>query len=56
MVESWVVGTPADWKPGDDVMVVPSIPTKEEPTRFPKGVTRIPLPSGKDYMRITPHP
>ncbi|CAH1271131.1 PRDX6 [Branchiostoma lanceolatum] len=56
MVESWVVGTPADWKPGDDVMVVPSIPKKEESTRFPKGVTRVALPSGKDYMRLTPHP
>ncbi|XP_078603816.1 peroxiredoxin-6-like [Branchiostoma floridae x Branchiostoma japonicum] len=53
MVESWVVGTPANWRPGDDVMVVPSIPKKEEATRFPKGVTRFSMPSGKDYMRLT---
>src|SRR5512147_2393756 len=33
------VATPVNWKDGEDCVVVPSIPTEEARSRFPKGVT-----------------
>lgn len=45
------VATPADWKDGDDCVVVPSIPTEEAREKFPKGVTEI-----RPYLRLTPQP
>ena len=32
------VATPANWKDGEDCVVVPSIPTEEARTKFPKGI------------------
>ncbi|MEM8779155.1 MAG: peroxiredoxin, partial [Cyanobacteria bacterium P01_G01_bin.49] len=45
------VATPANWKDGDDCVVVPSIPTEEAKQKFPKGVTEV-----KPYLRMTPQP
>jgi alkyl hydroperoxide reductase subunit AhpC len=45
------VATPADWKQGEDVVILPSIPDSEIPGRFPKGATHI-----KPYLRTTPQP
>jgi alkyl hydroperoxide reductase subunit AhpC len=45
------VATPANWKDGDDCVVVPSISTEEAKQKFPKGVTEI-----KPYLRMTPQP
>jgi hypothetical protein len=45
------VATPADWKEGDDVIVVPAISTEEAVKKFDKGVTVI-----KPYLRYTPQP
>lgn len=45
------VATPANWKHGDDVVVVPSIKTEDIPAKFPKGHTVI-----KPYLRMTPQP
>jgi len=45
------VATPANWKRGEDCIVVPTVPDDELESRFPKGVTRI-----KPYLRITPSP
>ncbi len=45
------VATPANWKDGEDCVVVPSIPTEEARTKFPKGVKEI-----KPYLRMTPQP
>lgn len=45
------VATPANWKDGDDCVVVPSIPTDEARNKFPKGVKEI-----KPYLRMTPQP
>ncbi|XP_013869268.1 peroxiredoxin-6 [Austrofundulus limnaeus] len=50
------VATPADWKPGVCVMVPPSIPEEEAASMFPAGVYSKELPSGKKYLRYTPHP
>lgn len=43
-------------KPGDSVMVPPSIPEQEAMTLFPAGVYTKDLPSGKKYLRYTPQP
>lgn len=45
------VATPANWKDGDDCVVVPSISTEDAKQKFPKGVTEI-----KPYLRMTPQP
>lgn len=45
------VATPANWKHGDDVVVVPSIKTEDIPAKFPKGHKVI-----KPYLRTTPQP
>ncbi|XP_070688926.1 peroxiredoxin-6 [Pempheris klunzingeri] len=47
------VATPVDWKPGDKVMVIPSLSDAEAATLFPSGVTTKELPSGKRYLRYT---
>ncbi|NXF88083.1 PRDX6 protein, partial [Eubucco bourcierii] len=50
------VATPVDWKPGDSVMVVPTLADEEAKKLFPKGVFTKDLPSGKKYLRYTPQP
>lgn len=45
------VATPADWKAGEDVVVVPAIKTEDIPAKFPKGFREI-----KPYLRMTPQP
>lgn len=50
------VATPVDWKCGDSVMVVPTLPDEEAKKLFPKGVFTKDLPSGKKYLRYTPQP
>lgn len=45
------VATPADWKQGEDVIVVPAVSTEDALKKFPKGVKVI-----KPYLRYTPQP
>jgi alkyl hydroperoxide reductase subunit AhpC len=45
------VATPANWKDGEDCVVVPAIATADIPSIFPKGHTEI-----KPYLRMTPQP
>lgn len=45
------VATPADWKPGEDVIVVPAISTEDAILKFEKGITVV-----KPYLRYTPQP
>jgi alkyl hydroperoxide reductase subunit AhpC len=51
LTDNFGVATPVNWKDGDDVVVVPSIPTDEARQKFPKGVNEI-----KPYLRMTPQP
>jgi alkyl hydroperoxide reductase subunit AhpC len=51
LTANYGVATPADWKDGEDVVVVPAIKTEDIPAKFPKGYTAI-----KPYLRITPQP
>ncbi len=45
------VATPADWKHGEDVIVVPAVSTEDAIKKFPKGVNVV-----KPYLRYTPQP
>ncbi|EDS31152.1 peroxiredoxin-6 [Culex quinquefasciatus] len=47
------VATPADWTPGQWCMVQPSVKEEDLATMFPGGVTKVDLPSGKQYLRKT---
>jgi 1-Cys peroxiredoxin 6 len=48
--------TPVDWKQGENVIVQPSVKQEELSTLFPKGVETVSVPSGKQYLRVTPQP
>jgi alkyl hydroperoxide reductase subunit AhpC len=45
------VATPADWKQGEDVIVVTAVSTEDAIKKFPKGVKVV-----KPYLRYTPQP
>jgi hypothetical protein len=45
------VATPVNWKQGDDVIILPSVPEEEAKQKFPAG-WRAPKP----YMRIVAQP
>lgn len=51
LTDNYSVATPANWKDGDDCVVVPSISTDDAKVKFPKGVTEV-----KPYLRMTPQP
>ena len=52
LTDSHKVATPANWKDGDDVVIVPSIQDPAElAQRFPKGFKAV-----RPYLRITPQP
>ncbi|MDE3253837.1 MAG: peroxiredoxin [Bacteroidota bacterium] len=51
LTADYSVATPADWKEGEDVVVVPSISTEDAIKKFPKGVKVV-----KPYLRYTPQP
>lgn len=45
------VATPVNWKFGEDVIIVPSVPDEEAKVRFPNGWKTV-----KSYMRVVPQP
>ena len=51
LTANYQVATPADWKQGDDCVVVPAIKTEDIAAKFPKGFKEI-----KPYLRTTPQP
>jgi alkyl hydroperoxide reductase subunit AhpC len=51
LTANYSVATPADWKHGEDVVVVPAIKTADIPAKFPKGFQEV-----KPYLRLTPQP
>jgi alkyl hydroperoxide reductase subunit AhpC len=51
LTANYSVATPADWKEGEDVVVVPAIKTEDIAAKFPKGFTIV-----KPYLRTTPQP
>ena len=51
LTANYSVATPADWKEGEDVIVVPAVSTEAAIEKFPKGVKVI-----KPYLRYTLQP
>jgi alkyl hydroperoxide reductase subunit AhpC len=51
LTANYSVATPADWKEGEDVIVVPAVSTEDAIKKFPKGVRVV-----KPYLRYTPQP
>lgn len=51
LTANYSVATPANWKEGEKVIVVPAISTEDAIVKFPKGVEVI-----KPYLRYTPQP
>lgn len=51
LTAQYSVATPADWKEGEEVIVVPAVSTEDAIKRFPKGVRVV-----KPYLRYTPQP
>eukprot|EP00057_Strongylocentrotus_purpuratus_P009103 XP_011663577.1 PREDICTED: peroxiredoxin-6 [Strongylocentrotus purpuratus] len=49
------VATPADWKSGEDCMVLPNISEEDAAKLFPQH-RKVAVPSGKGYIRLTPQP
>ncbi|XP_053988588.1 peroxiredoxin-6-like [Hylaeus volcanicus] len=47
------IATPANWVPGEKVMILPTVKDEEIPKLFPGGVDRVTMPSGKVYVRTT---
>ena len=45
------VGTPANWKNGQDVIILPSVTNEEARERFPEGWREL-----KPYLRVTAQP
>ncbi|AFK05046.1 alkyl hydroperoxide reductase/ Thiol specific antioxidant/ Mal allergen [Emticicia oligotrophica DSM 17448] len=51
LTSNFQVATPADWKDGEDTIVVPAVSTEDAIAKFPKGVNVV-----KPYLRYTPQP
>ena len=51
LTANYQVATPADWKDGDDVIVIPAVSTADAEVKFPKGLNIV-----KPYLRYTPQP
>jgi alkyl hydroperoxide reductase subunit AhpC len=52
LTDNYKVATPANWKDGDDVVIIPAIQDAAELSRrFPKGYKAV-----RPYLRITPQP
>ena len=51
LTDQYKVATPVNWKPGEDVIIVPAVTDEEAKSRFPKGWRAL-----KPYLRVTPQP
>ncbi|HKU16344.1 MAG TPA: peroxiredoxin [Steroidobacteraceae bacterium] len=51
LTDEHAVATPANWRDGDDVIILPAITDEEARDRFPRGWHAL-----KPYLRVTPDP
>jgi len=51
LTADYKVATPADWRPGEECIIVPAVSNEEAEKAFPKGFTEV-----KPYLRTTPQP
>jgi 1-Cys peroxiredoxin 6 len=56
LTAKYSVATPADWKQGESCMIVPGVSKEDADKKFPKGYKVVDVPSGKQYIRLTPQP
>ncbi|GLV34048.1 Peroxiredoxin 2540-1 [Carabus blaptoides fortunei] len=47
------IATPANWTPGEKVMILPTVKDEELSKLFPGGVDKVAMPSGITYVRTT---
>ena len=51
LTDGYKVATPANWRDGDDVIVLPTVSNEDADALFPKGYEAV-----KPYLRVTPQP
>jgi len=51
LTAGYQVATPADWKQGEDVIIVPAVSDEDARKKFPAG-----FEAKKPYLRVTPQP
>jgi thioredoxin-dependent peroxiredoxin len=51
LTANYSVSTPADWKDGEDVIIVPAVSDEAAKDKFPKGWKAV-----RPYLRLTPQP
>jgi alkyl hydroperoxide reductase subunit AhpC len=51
LTAKYQVSTPADWKDGEDVIIVPAVSDEAAKEKFPKGWDAV-----RPYLRLTPQP
>jgi thioredoxin-dependent peroxiredoxin len=51
LTAGYKVATPADWKQGEDVIIVPAVSDEDAKKQFPAGFV-----AKKPYLRVTPQP
>ncbi len=51
LTANYSVATPADWKNGEDVIIVPAVSDEDAKAKFPRG-----FEAKKPYLRVTPQP
>jgi alkyl hydroperoxide reductase subunit AhpC len=51
LTAKYQVATPADWKDGEDVIIVPAVSNDDAKEKFPKGFNEV-----RPYLRLTPQP
>jgi len=51
LTAKYSVSTPADWKDGEDVIIVPAVSDEAAKEKFPKGWKAV-----RPYLRLTPQP
>ena len=51
LTDNFKVATPANWKNGDDCVIVPAVSDEDAKARFPKGWRAL-----RPYLRMTPQP
>jgi alkyl hydroperoxide reductase subunit AhpC len=51
LTEKYTVATPVNWKPGEDIIIPPSVSDEDAKKRFPSGFKTV-----KPYLRTAPQP